>query len=165
MLAMNMFIPSKLTVNFLAPATQFRPIEGRKYTLTHSDTTGQLFLSVGNFFDYSAINPNFRDEVFAEWVPQLGEFTLCGKVYISGGEFDEKYAKVRFMIFKKELDLALKAIFYGDQIFFSYFPWLLDAPIYIHFESVFPEFNQILFFGTPRHYLNVLREETYQKHR
>ncbi|MEO2076150.1 MAG: staygreen family protein [Bacillus sp. (in: firmicutes)] len=150
---MSVFIPSKLSVTYLAPATPFRPVEGRKYTLTHSDTTGQLFLSIGCNYNYSAINYSMRDEVLAEWVPQLGEFSLCARVYVSGGEYDENYTKVRFMIFQKELNLALKAMINGDQAIYSNFPWLLDAPIYVHFESIYPQYNQVLFYGTPRNYL------------
>ncbi len=137
----------------MAPATPFRPIDARKYTLTHSDNTGQLFLSIGCEYDYSTVNPHFRDEVQAEWIPQMGEFTLFGRVYICGGEFDENYANVRFRIFQKEVELALKAIVYGDQTFYTFFPWLIDAPIYIHFESFYPQFNQVLYYGTPRQYL------------
>lgn len=156
---MSVFDPSKLSITYLAPATPFRPVECRKYTLTHSDTTGQLFLAIGCEYDYKAINHKFRDEVLAEWIPKMGVFTLCGRVYISGGEFDERYSHVRFMIFKRELELALKAIVYGDQTFYSYFPWLLDSPIYIHFESVYPQFNQIIYYGTPRqHLMNAMKQ-------
>jgi hypothetical protein len=150
---MSVFIPSKLSVSYQAPATPFRPVEGRKYTLTHSDTTGQLFLTIGCEYNYSAINYSMRDEVLAEWVPQLGEYSLCARVYVSGGEYDENYTKVRFMIFQKELNLALKAMVNGDQALFSNFPWLLDASIYVHFESIYPPFNQVIFYGTPRNYL------------
>jgi hypothetical protein len=157
---MSMFNPSKLTTKYTAPATQFRPVEGRRYTLTHSDTTGQLFLTIGTHYDYLAINPQIRDEVLAEWVPQMGEFALIGRVYISGGEFDENYAKVRFKIFQKELNLALTAIVYGDQAFFCNFPWLLDAPIYIQFESIYPQFNRMFYFGTPRYFLHAATTQT-----
>lgn len=150
---MSVFIPSKLSVSYQAPATPFRPVEGRKYTLTHSDTTGQLFLSIGCNYNYSAINYSLCDEVLAKWVPQLGEFSLCARVYVSGGEYDENYTKVRFMIFQKELNLALKAMVNGDKALYSNFPWLLDAPIYVHFESIYPQFNQVIFYGTPRNYL------------
>jgi len=160
MLAMSIFDPSKLSVKFLAPATPFRPIDGRKYTLTHSDQTGELFLSIGNEYDYPSINMHFRDEVIAEWQPHMGEFTLCGKVYVDGGEFDENYSSIRYKIFKKELKLALSAIIYGDQILFSYFPWLLDAPIYIQFESTYAAYSQVLYYGTPRHYLTGALQTT-----
>ncbi|WP_042456764.1 staygreen family protein [Neobacillus dielmonensis] len=145
--------PSNLITTFLPPATAFRPVEGRKYTLTHSDTSGQLFLTIGSEYNYGSTNQSFRDEVMAEWVHQLGEYSLLGRVYVSGGEFDKNYSKIRFAIFQKELNLALQAMVFGDQAFYTNFPWLLDAPIYIRFESVYPEFNQVLYYGTPRNFL------------
>lgn len=153
MLIMSVFIPSNLNVSFEAPTTPFRPVLGRKYTLTHSDTTGKLFLSIGCEYNYGAINQIMRDEVLAEWVTQMGESSLLGKVHVSSGEFDEKYAMVRFFIFQKELELALKAMMIGDQIFFVNFPWLLDSPIYIQFQSNFPQYHQLLYMGTPRQYI------------
>jgi hypothetical protein len=154
------FNPSKLTTYYRAPATSFRPVEGRKYTLTHSDETGQLFLTIGTFYDTAAINPKMRDEVLAEWVPKNGEFILFGRVYVSGSEFEEKYAKVRYMIFNKELPLAITAMIYGDHSFFVNFPWLLDAHIYIQFESIYPQYNHIKHFGTPRYYLQLASKQT-----
>jgi hypothetical protein len=159
MLSMSLFQPSKLTVSYIPPVTPLRPIEGRKYTLTHSDQTGSLLLTIGSQYDNKSINNKIRDEVVAEWVPRLGEFQLSGKVYISNGDFDEKYAKVRYLIFKNELTQAIKAIVYGDQAFYSYFPWLLDSPIHFQFESNFPQFQHILFYGTPRQYLTSIYKE------
>jgi hypothetical protein len=156
---MSLFNPSKLTVTVIPPVTTCRPIEGRRYTLTHSDQTGQLFLSIGPHYDATMVNSNIRDEVIAEWLPLNGEYHLYGRVYISRGEYDETYAKVRFMIFQKELSLAIKAMVYGDQSFYSYFPWLLDAPIYIQFDSIYPAYNQILYYGTPRQYLTAIYNE------
>ena len=150
---MSEFNPDKLSVTYLPPASIFNPIDHRKYTLTHSDSTGELFLSIGCQYELENINLNMRDEVLGEWRREKGQYTLCGKVYISNGEFDEKLSNVRFMIFKKELPLALSAIVNGDKGFYMYYPWLLDAPIYIYFDSIFPEYNQILYFGTPRQYL------------
>lgn len=157
---MSIFDPAKLTTKYLAPATSFRPIDGRKYTLTHSDTTGQLFLTIGCEYDAASVNPQIRDEVKAEWISRMGEFTLFGWVHVSEGEFDKKLANVRYLIFKKELSLALQAIVYGDQNIFINFPWLLDAPIYIQFQSDFPQYNQILYHGTPRQYLLSTKRET-----
>jgi hypothetical protein len=43
----------------------------RCYTLTHSDTTGELFLTIGPDFDRAQISGLYtrlmRDEVLAEW--------------------------------------------------------------------------------------------------
>lgn len=150
---MREFNPEKLSVIYHPPSSVFHPMDGRKYTMTHSDVTGELFLSIGCHYDMEKLNPKMRDEVLAEWTRVMGQYTLSGTVYVSGGEFDENMAKVRYMIFKKELPLALSAIVNGDRGFFTYFPWLLDAPIYVRFESFFSEFHQLLFFGTPRQYL------------
>ena len=41
---MSTFNPAKLHVTYLPGVTEYTPITGRKYTLTHSDDTGDLFL-------------------------------------------------------------------------------------------------------------------------
>ncbi|RSD26059.1 staygreen family protein [Mesobacillus subterraneus] len=156
---MSKFNPEKLNVCFIPPATGFLPLEGRKYTLTHSDMTGELFLSIGNVYDYQAINYKMRDEVLADWVTMNGEYMLYGKVYISNGEYDPNMSRIRYMIFKRELDLALTGIIYGDRTFFTNYPWLLDAPIYVQFSSIYPEFNKVAYYGTPRKYLNLVNKE------
>ena len=61
------FSPNKLETTFLEPITLYNPIKDRKYTLTHSDNTGMMFLTVANEYDYSAINYDLRDEVLGTW--------------------------------------------------------------------------------------------------
>ncbi|CAM3790063.1 staygreen family protein [Mesobacillus thioparans] len=151
---MSKFNPEKLTVSYIPPATAYMPIDSRKYTLTHSDLSGELFLAIGNVYDYQAINYKMRDEVLADWLTINGEYILFANVYVSNGEYDLNMSRIRYMIFKRELDLALTAMIYGDRSFFTYHPWLLDAPIYVKFSSSFPEFNEIVYYGTPRYYLN-----------
>jgi hypothetical protein len=154
---MSTFNPQKLSVKIFPPATEVQPIVGRKYTLTHSDITGQLFLSVGLVYDVEAIDQDMRDEVIAEWKrDNQGFLYLAGKVHVDGKEKKKSASKIRFNIFRKEMDTALKGIFYGEQPFFAAYPMLLDAPIYIYFDSIYPEYNQVFYFGTARHYLNQM---------
>ena len=47
-----------------------------------------------------------------------GRLYLVGKAYIDGGEFGESVSGLRFNIFKKEMDTALKGIVYGDLTFY-----------------------------------------------
>ena len=61
------FDPDKLETNIIPPTTSTEPIEGRKYTLTHSDDTGMMFLDISNKYNYSAINEKLRDEVLGKW--------------------------------------------------------------------------------------------------
>ena len=149
-----MFDPQKLTTNLMPPATFMQPIQGRKYTLTHSDDTGELFLDIGTIYNYEAINWKMRDEVLAEWQKDaFHRLRLVGKAHVDQGEFTKEQSQFRFNIFQKEMSTALEGMFYGDLPFFKNYPSLLDAPIYIVYESSFPEFNQIIYYGTPRNYL------------
>jgi hypothetical protein len=154
---MSKFKPEKLDVKYIPPATSFEPVDCRKYTLTHSDTTGELFLSIGNIYDYQSLDYAMRDEVLADWVTINGEYLLYAKVYISNGDYDKNMSRIRYMIFKKELELALTGIIYGDRSFYIYYPWLLDAPIYVQFSSTYPEFSEVAYYGTPRSYLNLAK--------
>jgi hypothetical protein len=154
---MSTFHPQKLSVNLIFPVNFTNPVIGRKYTLTHSDQTGELYLDIGYVFNLEAIDTTMRDEVLAEWRTDcFSRDYLLGAVYVDAGEFSIDVSQRRFNIFKKELPLALTALVYGDRQFIANYPWLLDAPIYIEFHSSFPQFNQKLSFGTSRLYLEQL---------
>ena len=160
---MTTFEPDRLSTKYIPPVNTFGPIEGRRYTLTHSDDTGELFLSIGKNYDLSAVDPKLRDEVLAKWQTRCGEYLLLAKVYVSGGEYDIKFSQVRYMIFKKELKLALTGIVYGDRHFYTNYPWLLDCPIFVQFDSVYPEYNEVLYYGTPRQYLTAATNKSMTK--
>ncbi|MCG7345890.1 staygreen family protein [Sporosarcina sp. ACRSL] len=152
---MSDFNPEKLSVKLIPPATFSQPVERRKYTLTHSDSTGELFLDIGYVYNYTAINLKMRDEVVAEWKKDShGRLSLVGIAYVDGGEFSQQVAGTRFNIFKKEMATALNGIIYGDRPFYINYPSLVDAPIFIYYVSVYPQYRQVAFYGTPRHFLN-----------
>lgn len=151
---------SKLNVTFFPPATPYKPFENRKYTVEICNETGKIYVTIGNrYFQQHASNISAK-EITAQWTPRMGQFILNGKVHVSKGEFDEEQAKIRLSSFQQHLDLALAAIVFGDQKFFHNYPWLLDSPIYIHFESNYPQFHQMLYFGTPRQFLNKTFEDS-----
>jgi hypothetical protein len=154
---MSIFNPQKLSVNLIAPATIAQPVEGRKYTLTHSDMTAQLFLDIGYVYNDQSINHKMHDEVLAEWKKDShGRLRLEGIAYVDGGEFSQKVAGTRFRIFRKEMATALRGIVYGDLPLYVQYPFLLNAPILIHYLSIYPEFRQIAYYGTPRQHLNQI---------
>lgn len=151
---MSNFNQESVTVRTMPPANSCYPIKGRKYTLTHSDVTGQLFLDIGCEFNTDAIDPKLRDEVLAEWhIDRSQTLNLIGKVNVDGIHESEIISKNRFDIFKREMKTALKGIVKGDQQLFKKFPDLLDAPIFIYFESNFPQYDLVYFVGRPKHYL------------
>lgn len=146
------FHPEKLFVEFRPPVTPTTPIVPRRYTLTHSDQTGNLFLTLGTDYAYDKIGP-MRDEVLGEWIPHEGMYTFLARVYV-GGSFPIHKAGLRYEIFVRELPLALEAMRYGDRQFLKAHPALLQAPLYIYFESPYAAFNRIEYwgsFGNPKH--------------
>ncbi len=152
-MTMSSFNSSKLSTTLVPPATSSYPVSGRKYTLTHSDTTGQLFLSIGCSYNNKAIDKNMRDEVLAALHVTDRQAVIQGEVFVSGGEFSREQAQLRYQIFRRELPLALEAMFYGDQAFFQHYPDLLNTPIYIYFISTYQEFRGWSYYQTPKFYL------------
>ncbi|GAA0338268.1 staygreen family protein [Bacillus carboniphilus] len=151
------FNPKTLSVTTRSPANFYQPVNGRKYTLTHSDETGQFFLEIGHDYSQNSINRKIRDEILVEWQKDWKDrLSLLGKAYVDGGEFSEEMAAYRFDIFKKEMDTSLKAIIYGDLPFYRNYSILLDAPIIITFHSAYPQFRQTVPYGTPREYLKQI---------
>ncbi|MDG5473624.1 staygreen family protein [Jeotgalibacillus sp. ET6] len=142
--------PEKLTVEFSTGATMTEPVIGRKYTLTHSDITADLFLTIGLQFALEKVNA-MRDEVLAEWKMGNGFPFLYVYVYVDG-EFDPAVTARRNAIFRREMPLALEAIRYGDRKFFATHSALDRAPIWIHFDSTNPLYNKFENWGTPGDY-------------
>ncbi len=141
--------PEKLSVTFEPGATATEPIVGRKYTLTHSDKTADLFLTIGLAYAYDEIT-TMRDEVLAEW--QTYEGTPLLYVYVYVGQFGPVITAIRDTIFRRELPLALEAIRYGDSEFFMEYPKLDNAAIWIYFDSENPDYKKFEYWGTPKDY-------------
>ena len=138
--------PEKLQVNFDTMTSGTKPIIPRKYTLTHSDFSGDLFLTIAAKYDFDKIT-DMRDEVRAEWSMVNDEYALMVNVMVDK-EKNTVMSAIRNDIFVKELPLALEAIVYGDRELLKSNTSLYKAPIYINFSSVYPMFNRLEFWGT-----------------
>jgi len=132
------------------------PIVGRCYTLTHSDFSGDLFLSVGLEFDRKAISGFYtrlmRDEVLAEWLKQDENFSLHVYCHVSGG-IVLGTAGWRYSIFKRELPLVLKCICNGDRTLFDENSNLMNSIIFVYFKSKNKKYRKVERWGTPKDYL------------
>ncbi|SEO08016.1 Staygreen protein [Amphibacillus marinus] len=142
---MHVFDPSKLYVIFSSCVSQVDPIIGRVYTLTHSDERGFLFLDIGLRIAHERIQPT-RDEVIGRWCYENGIWILQISVWIGADE--DQNLKKRDYIFRRELPLALEAIFFGDRALILTNQFLTMAPIKVHFQSEKQEFNRIECWGT-----------------
>lgn len=143
--------PNKLLVEFREGTTPTYPVIPRKYTLTHSDITAELYLTIGYYYAYDQITAS-RDEVLGEWKLIDDEFMFSGTVYVNG-DFGPIQAPLRNRIFLRELPLALEAIRYGDKELFNRYPILDKASIFIYFKSSYPEYDRSTYWGTFSNYI------------
>lgn len=147
--------PDKLNVTFADRTAAVGPVTPRRYTLTHSDATGDLFLSIGPDYDLKQISGWYtrfmRDEVLAEWLEGNQGPTLHVHCHISGGLVLGP-SRFRFEVFQRELPLVLEAIRYGDNSLFESQRHLDDAPILIHFHAKEARYDLVEEWGTPADY-------------
>ncbi|MFX0075101.1 MAG: staygreen family protein [Candidatus Hermodarchaeota archaeon] len=118
----------------------------RKYTLTHSDSTGDLFLTIGSDYEYDQISSLYtrfmRDEVLAEWQLNKNKYELHIYLHVSGG-ICFGWAGLRDRIFSYHLPLVLQTIVYGDKKLIKAMPELENSQIVIHFQSKNKKYNRI----------------------
>lgn len=142
---MTRLIPEKLHVKYLNGVVPNAPVAPRFYTLTHSDFTGDPFLSIGQCYDRKQISGFYtrlmRDEVLAEL--KEGSDGLSLNVYCHvGGGFVFGIAKWRYSLFCSELRLALEAIRFGDKALFDHDLKFDQIPVLVHFKSYDKRFNK-----------------------
>jgi hypothetical protein len=147
--------PEKLQVTYLAGTDPENLILPRRYTLTHSDITGRLFLSIGKDYNTKQF-ANFytrlmRDEVLAELCQEGDNLLFRAYCHVSGG-FVFGTARLRCNIFRRELPLVLEAIRYGDRTLFEKNPRLDSTTVLIHLKSTDKRFDQIENWGTMADY-------------
>ena len=147
--------PRKLRVTYLTGTTPETLDLPRRYTLTHSDITGKLFLSIGNQYDTKQISRLYtrlmRDEVLAEFAAEEDNLALRVYCHVSGG-FVFGTARLRYKIFRSELPLALEAVRYGDRTLFEENPKLDNAPVLVRFQSTVNRFDKVENWGTMADY-------------
>jgi hypothetical protein len=122
----------------------------RTYTLTHSDSTGDLYLTVGPAYNKDQISGWYtrlmRDEVLAEWLQGDDELELHVHCHVSGGLVAGS-AGWRDAIFRRELPLVLEALRCGDQQLLVAQPELDGAVVWVHFHSANPKYNVVEAWG------------------
>ena len=152
---MSRLNPEKLHVRFRPGAGPAGPLVPRRYTLTHSDATGDLYLAIGPDYDRAAMagwtTRLMRDEVLAEWRQSERGPALHLTCHVSGGlAFGP--AGWRYQIFQRELPLVLEALRFGDRGLYEAEPALDGAPIWVHFHATQRRYQCIERWGTPGDY-------------
>jgi hypothetical protein len=123
----------------------YGPVMGRLYTITHSDTTAELFVFVASNYADDQIT-KMRDEVRIAWEVYKEEIALIGSVIVDGnGVIGD--ASIRNKIFYNEMPTALQALRQADRFLFEKEPDLDNTPVLIQFISNNPEYNKTYDFG------------------
>ena len=148
--------PGKLHVKIIGEATENGPTLPRCYTLTHSDATGELFLSIGTDYDKASISGWYtrlmRDEVLAKYKEGEGGVELHVFCHVSGG-LVVGTAGWRYRIFKYHLPDVLQAFRYGDDPFIRANPGFAKAPIRVYFKSKSRRYHKVEDWGILDDYL------------
>jgi hypothetical protein len=151
---MSEFNSKKLTVTILEGVSAQDPIVPRAYTLTHSDTTGDLFLSIGMVYNKPQISGWYtrlmRDEVLAKWHFD-NEPSFHVHCHVSGGILVGS-ASWRISIFREHMQMVLEAFRYGDRKLFEAHQDLERAEIWVHFHSKNKHFDTIENWGQFKNY-------------
>lgn len=152
---MSRLRPEKLHVTFEPPAKAQGPAVPRAYTLTHSDLSGDLFLTIGPDVNREQISGLYirlmRDEVVAEWREKQKGPVLRVHCHVSGG-WALGPAAMRLAIFRRELPLVLEALRFGDRRFFAAHPECDQRPILVRFHARQRRYDGLEPWGVPADY-------------
>jgi hypothetical protein len=129
---------SRLQVTFAEGTRPDGPLTPRRYTLTHSDLTGDLFLSIGADYDHQALHALQvrleRDEVLGDWALAADGPRLDLHMMAQGGLPIFGTGAMRCNIFRRYRPMVLEALGYGDRAFAEAHPELDDAPVVARFH-------------------------------
>lgn len=142
--------PDKLHIIYKDAVDEDKLKLPRKYTLTHSDSTGDLFLTIGSEYDYEQISSLYtrfmKDQVLGEWLKKEDHYELHLYMHVSGG-FCFGWASLRNRIFCYHLPLVLEAFRYGDKRINEKVPELENSQILVHFKSKNNKYDRVENYG------------------
>ena len=141
-----------LNVNIVEPITDIEPIRFRRYTLSYSDDTQNLYLTIALYFDMLGLGVTSMDKVYGQWAWVIGD-TYDLNLFIFIGNYPYDIARRRYETFRKLLPLSITAIVNGDRKFLEYNQNLMDSNIIVRFISSHAEFNRAISYNSVEDFL------------
>ena len=144
---MTVLNPAKLHVNFADNVSKTEFALPRCYTLTHSDRTGDLFLTIGQTYNRPQISGWYtrfmRDEVLANWLldESINASSLHVYCHVSGGLILGS-AGWRYNIFNHHMRQVLQAFRFGDRRLLEVQPELEEAAVIICYKAKESRYNK-----------------------
>jgi Staygreen protein len=136
--------PNLLHIEFIDGVNETGPVTPRVYTLTHSDYTGELYLTIGKEINFPQIEGIYtrlmRDEVLAEWEVSKPA-TLHVFCHVSGGLVFGTPG-IRYGIFRYHMPMVLEAFCYGDRGLLKEHPELAQGRVVVHFVARQKRYDQ-----------------------
>lgn len=123
----------------------YEPVGGRKYTITHSDTTAELFVFISEEYAEDQVS-KMHDEVRLSLESVTKGYILQGYVIIDNREVKGD-SELRNRIFYNEMPVALQALRQADRFLYERYPFLENAHVIIQFISSQPEYHKTYDFG------------------
>ena len=137
--------PQKVFVQYRDEMKPYEPVANRKYTITHSDITAELFVFVADNYAEDQVT-SMHDEVRLAWMQYQDKLILYGSVMVDDIN-SEGNTYIRNKIFYNEMPVALQALRQADRFLFDSAPDLDSTPVMIHFISSNPNYNKVYDFG------------------
>lgn len=151
---MDKLDPNKLIIDFKRGISQDGPIIPRNYTVTHSDDTGDILITVAKDYDKTHVTDK-RDEVYAKWCKNGKEYALCLYLSVDGNERDKNKITKRNRMFREGLPLVITAIRQGDLELIKKHNNLDESDVFIKFDSRFEDFYKVENWGKVKNYKYV----------
>lgn len=145
---------SKLIIDFKKGISQSGPIVPRNYTVTHSDETGDILVTVAKEYDKTHITAK-RDEVYGRWREHGKDYALCLYLSVDGNERDRNKIEQRNRSFREALPLVITAIRQGDLGLIKKYNKLDESDVFIKFDSRFEDFYKVENWGKVKNYKYV----------
>lgn len=149
-MVMRELSPQKVFVQYRDIMKPNEPVMGRKYTVTHSDTTAELFVFIASNYAEDQVT-KMRDDVKVAWEQTDMGLALVGSVVVDADGVNGN-PEVRNTIFYNEMPTALQALRQADRFLFEANPALSSAPVYIQFISDTPAYNKTYYWGSIGNY-------------
>lgn len=142
---MRQLNPDKVFAQYRDIIKPYEPVLGRKYTITHSDTTAELFVFMARNYAEDKVT-GMHDDVKIGWEQNESSLALIGSVVVDAkGVLGNP--SIRSKIFYYEMPTALQALRHADRFLFDSNPSLDSAPVIIHFISSNPAYDKTYNFG------------------